>query len=365
MLVMWSAMLPASRLKQLRKRYRRLRGEQRLRRQHRAANARHATADERFLVVRTGPNYRFYDVVLDWLAENHPEERARFELHTLPAQVGDWSRLRLHVPWLQDPVQSWSPQAFERANRLAAECEKRGIPVVNRVDRLVNVSRSLAADTIAGVGFRTAAVRRVAVGDDLRTAAQGVPLPLLVREDWGHGGLIVRVDNEAELAAVDLRRFRRPVAIELVDTVCPDGIYRKYRYVVAGENGVRQSMHTSLGWKVHGGDQSVATDAICDEEVAFIAASEPGHDRFVAARRALGLDFLAFDYSVLRDGEIVVWEANPYPMLHLLTGRRGYRTPPTKRVFAAMTALYLERAGLPVSDGIREALRPASSALVS
>jgi hypothetical protein len=313
--------------------------------------------------VRAGRKTGFYDVVLDWLAEGHPAERARFKLHALPTRVGDWSRYRVHVPWLQDPVQSWSLRAFDRANRLAAECDARGIPVVNRVDRLLNASRSLAADAIAGVGFRTATVRRVAAGSELLRSAHEVPLPLLVREDWGHGGPIVRIDTEAELSAFDLRRFQRPVVMELIDSVCDDGIYRKYRYVVAGEAGVRQSMHSSRDWIVRGNDQSVATDEICDEEIAFIEAREPAHKRFVAAREALGLDFVAFDYSYLPDGEIVVWEANPYPMLHLLTGRRAYRAAPTKRVFAAMTALYLERAGLPISDGIRESLeaRPAAS----
>ena len=306
--------------------------------------------------MRGGSKPRFYGVVLDWLAENHPEERARFELHTLPTRVRDWSRYRLHVPWLQDPVQSWSMRAFDRANRLAAECDERGIPVVNRVDRLINVSRSLAADKLASAGLRTAAVRPLSAGEDTLTSALEIRLPLVVREDRGHGGPMIRVDTEEELAAVDLRLFRRPVAIELVDAISRDGIYRKYRYVVAGEVGVRQSMHSSFGWVVRGADQSTATDEICAEEIAFLEASEPAHDRFVAASRALGLDFLAFDYSVLGDGEIVVWEANPYPKLHLLTGRRGYRAPPTKRVFAAMTALYLERAGLPVPDGIRESL---------
>lgn len=346
----------ASRIQPLRKRIRRLGRRRRLRAQHRAANARYAKADELFLVVRAGSKPRFYGVVLDWLAENHPEERARFELHTLPARVGDWSRYRLHVPWLQDPVQNWSVRAFDRANRLAAECDERGIPVVNRVDRLINVSRSLAAGKLASAGLRTAAVRPLSGGDDLVPSALGLALPLLVREDWGHGGPMIRIDTEDELEAVDLRPFRRPVAIELVDAISPDGIYRKYRYVVAGDVGVRQSMHSSLGWIVRGADQSVATDEICAEEIEFLEAHEPAHDRFVAARRALGLDFLAFDYSVLGDGEIVVWEANPYPKLHLLTGRRGYRAPPTKRVFAAMTALYLERAGLPVPEGIRDSL---------
>jgi len=117
------------------------------------------------------------------------------------------------------------------------------------------------------------------------------------------------------------------------------------------------SMHVSPDWRTKGEAlKTLYSDALRDEDVAYIGRPEPHHSLFVAAREALELDFVAFDYGIDADGAPVVWEANPYPMIHLLDGRRRYRTKPTFRVFAAMTALYLTRAGVEVPPDLADAV---------
>ncbi|MGE0440208.1 MAG: hypothetical protein AB7L66_11425 [Gemmatimonadales bacterium] len=321
------------------------------------ANLQHAKADERFLVVHHHTNPFPYDLLFAWLEVFFPEVRARFELRPLGAAVRDWSRYRLHVPWLQDPVQAWSARAYRRALRLNDECRARGIPVVNPVDQLANAGKAAGAAHIASVGFRTPRV--VPVGDwaRFRRDRAGLAFPFLLREDWGHGAITVRVDNEADLAAVRVESFRRPVASEFVDVVSPDGLFRKYRYVVAGDLGVRQSVHVASRWEVRGTpDRAVYSEAIRDEEIAFTSSPEPEHERFQAARRALGVDFAAFDYSHDQEGRLVVWEANPLPSIRLSGGRRRYRTVPTCRVLIAMVRLYYERAGLEPPPNLDDAL---------
>jgi hypothetical protein len=314
-------------------------------------NWKYARGERRFLVVRhPRENPFFYDLLLDWLAAHFPALRALFELHPLPCRVRDWSRYALHVPWLQDPVQAWSPTSYRRASRLGAHCEQHGVPIVNRVDRLVNAAKSTGARLIAEVGFRTPAMARIEDAEAFRRTRLGLPLPLLVREDWGHGGALLRADSDAELRALPIETLRRPVAVELIDVRSPrDGLFRKYRYVVAGDAGVRQTLHVSREWAVRGAlEHTVYTEELRDEEIAYTRGVEPDHARFVAASEALGLDFVAFDYSIDQAGRVVVWEANPYPFLHFLGGRRRYRVAPTVRVLAAMTKLYLTRAGMEV-----------------
>lgn len=312
-------------------------------------NLRYAWSDRRFLVLHHPARQPFmYDVLLDWLAVFAPEARALFELHVLPFPVRDWSRYALHVPWLQDPVEAWSPSTFRRAARLAAACDRHGVPVVNRVERLANAAKSEGSRRIASAGFRTPRMARIEDPAEFRRSLLGIPLPLFVREDEGHGGPMLRADTEEEARALPVESLRRPVAVELVDVRSPaDGLYRKYRYVVAGDAGVRQSMHVSRAWAARGSD-TVFDEPLRDEEVAFLASPEPDHARFVAAREALGLDFVAFDYSLDAAGRPVVWEANPFPFLHFVGGRRRYRKAATERVLAAMTALYLSRAGMDV-----------------
>ena len=41
---------------------------------------------------------RFYDVVLNWMANHAPECRDHFEVKNLPCDVTDWGKLRLLVP---------------------------------------------------------------------------------------------------------------------------------------------------------------------------------------------------------------------------------------------------------------------------
>jgi hypothetical protein len=319
-------------------------------------NERHAGSVRRVLVARhhqLAPH--FYDVFLEWLAEELPEVRGVLELRSVPLRLRRRHPYAACVFWVQDPPEMWSVAGAGACSRLLAQCDRRGIPVVNRVDRLGNASKSTAARLIATAGLRTPLMGRVDDPEAFRRTRLGIPLPLFVRDDWTHGALMVRADTDADVAGVELGRFSVPIAVELIDLPSPDGLYRKYRYVVAGDKGVPQSLHVGREWIVRGGQHdTVYSDAIREEELAYLAQPEPNHARFVAAAKALGLDFVAFDYSRDGEGKPVVWEANPYPLLHLPEGRRDYRQAATKRVFAAMAALYLERGGIEVPASLEE-----------
>jgi hypothetical protein len=269
------------------------------------------------------------------------------------------------VPWLQDPVEQWSMRAYRQAARLTATLGRRGVPTVNPVDRLGRAAKSTGARLVASAGVRTP--RSVLIEDpaEFRRTLLGLELPLLVREDWGHAGPdalaageIVRCDTAADVRALDLARFARPVAIEFVETRDPrDGLYRKYRYVAAGDLGVPHHLQVKDHWFVKGEGQ-LYSEAIRDEDLAYLSAPDRNHEALQRARRALGLDLVAFDYSHDPEGGLVVWEANPYPFLHFLPGRRAYRAPAVERTLAAIVRLYHTRAGLPVPDDL-EALAPA------
>jgi len=320
-------------------------------------NQRWSTADRRFLVIRhprKKPN--FYDVLLNWLEERHPDLRTRFELQRLPCHVRDWHSYVLCIPWLQDPVQAWSPTAYAQANRLAADCDARAIPIINRVDRLAAAGKAAGAALIASAGIRTARMARITDPALFRETRCGLDLPLFVREDWRHCGPVIRVDSEAEMSRVPLSQFRRPVAVEYIDVRSPsDGLFRKYRYLAAGEIGFPLSMHPSKHWFVKGSDTEFSA-SLRDEELDFLVQPDPNGARLQAARRALGLDFVAFDYSYDRNGQLIVWEANPFPAIHFGSEHRRYRWPAVSRVLAAMTRLYLNRARLPIPIALADSL---------
>ena len=327
-------------------------------------NRRYARADERFLITRhPARTPRFYDVFLDWTQSRLPRVRGRFELHMLPLAVRNPSRYVLHVPWLQDPIQQWSAAVYEQAERLSAELDGHGIPTINPVDRLTNAAKSTGARLIAGAGIRTPRTVPIDDAERFRSSFLGLELPLIVREDWGHSGdraiemgQVVRCDTPEAVEKVDLERFTRPVAMEFIETRdLHDGLYRTYRYVAAGGTGVALHLHVQDHWFVKGANQ-LYSEEIREEDLAYLSGPDSNHEVLQRARRALKLDFVAFDYSYDRGGRLVVWEANPYPFFHFIGGRRAYRTPAIERAFAAILELYHSRAGLPVPEEVERLL---------
>jgi hypothetical protein len=235
------------------------------------------------------------------------------------------------------------------------------VPVINPVDRIALSPKSVSLPIIASTGVRTARVERLDPTEPPRDLLERFPPPFFVREDRRHGGPVFTVLELDDLRRVPLGRFRHPVAIEFIDTRSPDdGLYRKYRYVAVGERGIARHLMLSKHWEVRG-PHRIATDAAVAEELAHVNAPDPNHERLQHARRALGLDLVAFDYAYDPEGDLVVWEPNPFPDLsYPRNPARAYLIPGAERTFAAVAALYLERAGLPVPEALAAALPGAS-----
>ncbi len=311
----------------------------------------------RLLIVRHRKyQRRFFDVILKWVAANVPELAPLFDVRDLPVRVRDWSPYALHVPWLQDPVQEWSPETYDQANGLAAECDARGIPVLNRVDRMLNATKSRGAELMRSAGVATPKMAPIADAREFERSLLGLALPLFVREDWGHSRNVFRVDSPADVRQIPWTTLQRPVAIEIVDVRSPrDGLHRKYRYVAAGDVGVSHHVQTSAEW-ITRGENRVFTNEAREEELNYITRPDPNHDALQRARRALGLEVVAFDYGYTPDGRMVVWEANPFPTIVFGTRRLIYRNPTIHRTLLAIVRLYLSAAGLPIPANIDDGL---------
>lgn len=349
----------------------------------------------RFLVVRHARWKRnFFDVILNWVAQHFPEHRQLFDVWDLPDEtIRDYPHLPhlavwrallvlgkslvhrdrepqrvlrggipgsgygLHLPWLQDPVQEWSPATYARACALADECDAGGIRTLNRVDRLANASKSTAAKLIAAAGVRTPSMEVIRDVQEFYETQLGLSLPLFVREDWGHRGGMWRADTIEQLRRLPIRRLARPVAVEIVDVRDPrDGLFRKFRYVAAGDVGVSHHVQTSSGW-VTRGECRVVNEVTRAQELEYIRHLDPRHDDLQRARRALGLDIVAFDYGLTPDGQLIIWEANPFP--HIKFSRRGlvYRNDALHRTMLAIFRLYLTTAGLAVPPQVEDGLK--------
>ena len=63
---------------------------------------------------------------------------------------------------------------------------------------------------------------------------------------------------------------------------------------------------------------------------------------------------VAFDYSLGRDGQPIIWEANPFPFIQFSTGKLTYRNSALHRTLYAILRLYLRGAGLSVDPRIED-----------
>jgi hypothetical protein len=308
-----------------------------------------------FLIVHHKSKYRgFYDAVLDWVALNLPEQRGLFEVRALPWSLPKDPRHLVMIPWLQDPVEQWCLRTYEQALQLTRQCDAQNIPVVNRPERLSRAGKFDGARLMAESGLRTPRVVRIDDPDQFRKEFLNLSFPLFVRNDCGHGGGMIRADTPAEARAIPFRQFKEPVAIQLIDLPdARDGFYRKYRYVVAGDFGVPHHLQVSTDW-ITRGDNRVINETTRAQELAYIEAPCPHHDAFQRARKALGLDFVAFDYSLDQDGMPVVWEANPYPFLQFSRKELKYRNEAMHRTFAILVAFYFQQANLPLSPKLAQ-----------
>lgn len=289
----------------------------------------------------------FYQVFLNWIKQNYSLYSGLFELRLLPMAQSNLERYALYLPWLQDPVQNWSQLAFQQAQQIEHKFHAIGTPVINPVTALHYAGKFEGARRMAAAGLN---VPKMAIVSDFNKFKQdlgGLNLPLFIREDWGHGGPMLRIDSLADLEQINIAAFERPIAIEIINVRNADGLYRKYRYFAVGAYGISHHLFAQPHWITRGSER-VYTQQTKTEELTYIAKPDPHHEEFQAARRSLGLDFVAFDYGYTPHGQMIIWEANPYPYIRWpsINGQSEYRVAALHRTMAAMLLFYLEQVGL-------------------
>ncbi|MEC4815276.1 MAG: hypothetical protein SAK29_18660 [Scytonema sp. PMC 1069.18] len=298
---------------------------------------------KRILVVRQKDHQSTYnDYFLYWVSQHYPEARNLFEVHYLPCQISNWNRYALFLPWLQDPLKERFPQIYTHAKQVEAQCEDYNIPVINPVDRLSNSIKSVAAKVIESVGLRTAKTVPITNLQEFRETLGGLSTPFFIREDWIHGSQPYFIQHPDEVQNVPFEKFIAPTAVEFIDTKGEDGLYRKYRYFAIGDEGIPGPLMFSDDWEVRN-NKRVMEEALIAEEIAYFSGEDPNHEKFQQARKALGFDYMAFDYSYDTEGNIVVWEPNPFAVIW--SERQEYRIPSLDRIYTALLKFYLKRAG--------------------
>lgn len=289
-------------------------------------------------------NYYF----AEWVRVNFPEAHQQICYRRVTDKPEALAGCRAATFWLQDPVQGWSERVYRQCLKIEAHCDSEGIQLINRPSRYRNVDRYEASLRLARAGFRTPAVERIPSWQDFLAQAGGLQFPFILRERVGQTGTLYKIDSPDALRNPELLRLQEPVKVEWIDVSGTDKrFFRKYRTFVLGDYVIPHHLHITDYWVTRGEFRNIE-EWSRNEELAFIEAEPECADTFRQASRELGLEYLAFDFGRLENGEMVVWEANPFPFVWFSHPNGGtlYRSHAIHRTFAATLALFLQSAGL-------------------
>jgi tetratricopeptide (TPR) repeat protein len=187
-----------------------------------------------------------------------------------------------------------------------------------------------------------------------RLEREGLTFPLLLRSPGFHeGSHFVRAEKADDLAGVAARLpGQNLLAIEYLDARDGDGKVRKFRAMMI--DGRLYPLHKAVAreWMIHYATAEMAHSAEHRAEDAAYLEDMAGvlGPRAMAAleriRAALGLDYAGADFSLGRNGEVLLFEANA--TMSVPAPEKGaqwdFRRPAVERIQAAVREMIFARA---------------------
>ncbi|MBW1785921.1 MAG: hypothetical protein JRK53_04775 [Deltaproteobacteria bacterium] len=209
-------------------------------------------------------------------------------------------------------------------------------PVINHPDHVARTTRNNVSQVLANiegvVAPRCVKFTPSSIGDvsDL-SDRENIPCPFLFRPAVEHGShTLVRVDSPDDLDK--LHRFaldgaREYYVTEYIDYRSADGLYRKARFLVIGDDVIPRHLMIASDWQIHVDemdDSRIGREERIREEVAFLAGGDEAiNRRCLGIKNSLELDFIGIDCAFDGRGNLIIFEANPYSMQGL--GKKGPR----------------------------------------
>jgi glutathione synthase/RimK-type ligase-like ATP-grasp enzyme len=195
--------------------------------------------------------------------------------------------------------------------------------VINPPDRVARTSRDQIAKALASVpGIVVPKVVRIPKNKPamLRRAADSgaIRFPAIIRIAGTHSGKVLGVCGSLEEAEAIIPKNQECFATEFVDYRSNDGIFRKYRVFVIGQELIFRHIAFADHWNVHAGDRERFIQAHpgavaewrrwCEQGLTLLP---DGVTRSLhAIRDRIGLDFFGIDFGINEAGEAVLFEAN-------------------------------------------------------
>lgn len=206
--------------------------------------------------------------------------------------------------------------------KLKAYLAQTGVGCFNHPAAILDSGRDRVAAKLANIpGLHVPLTLRVKIEEpaDLVHAAEqhGLQWPLIVRLPGSHiGKNTIRIDapNQVLLSLRVLAWGGCELYVtEYVDFADADGLYRKIRYMVVGDQVFQRDMIASDHWMVHAADRQPGQCA--EEETNTVRAfnSQPPErlrNLLLKVADVMDLDYFGMDCSLRPDGRLLVFEVN-------------------------------------------------------
>jgi hypothetical protein len=231
-------------------------------------------------------------------------------------------------------------------------------PVLNTPSRIAELSRDAACGLLhdasgtaipATLRVARATLERIATGATAVESILNRAFPIIARPIGSHAGDgLSKLDDAPAVADYLAGRPETEFYISpFIDYRSADGLFRKYRIALIDGRPYACHMAVSQHWMVHYLNAGMTESAAKrDEEARFMATFDEGFAaRHEAAFRALaervGLAYFAIDCGELRDGSLLLFEADVAMIIHAMDppDMFPYKGPQMRKVFAAFAAM--------------------------
>jgi tetratricopeptide (TPR) repeat protein len=270
--------------------------------------------------------------IIDWMIE-----------YAAPEQAGTLPHYDLVFNAMGDP--DLTGDATGPVSRFLEVCAK---PLLNHPERVALTARDRLPALLDGIdGLLVPPVWRFAGSNDWDKSTAD-RLPFLIRPVHTQGGIgMVLARTASELAQCRAAQSGPVYVSRFVDYRSADLYFRKYRIIFVDRKPYPYHLAISQHWMVH---YYTAEMESCrwklEEEKRFLHHPEAvlgaaGMKAVESVGKRMDLDYAGMDFSILPDGTILVFEANPTMLVHpeSAAGALEHKNVYVRRIFDAFEDL--------------------------
>lgn len=251
--------------------------------------------------------------------------------------------------------------ALAEIDRLAANWPR---PLLNAPSKIVGLDRDKLFRLLGGIeGLdipATITVGRAQLLDvllsncSLPDVADGTDFPVIIRPRGSHAGVgLAKIDDVFALGKyLTERQDQEFFVARYVDYASEDGLFRKYRVVIA--DGKPYACHMAIAdqwniWYLNAGMSESASKRL--EESTFMQTFDIGFGRRHRSALAelsarVGLDYFIIDCAETKSGDLLIFEADNTAVVHNMDSPTlfPYKPPQMQKIFDAFAAMLSKRA---------------------